>query len=119
MFKNFFISFFFLFFFLMIRRPPRSTLFPYTTLFRSGRKDIMKHLAPLGGIYQAGTFSGNPVVMQAGLATLKNLTTQTYKNLNTICDQFVSKTNNSLKTANIPAHLVNYKSMISIRFHLN
>src|SRR6266496_4961030 len=30
-----FVSFFFLFFFLMIRRPPRSTLFPYTTLFRS------------------------------------------------------------------------------------
>src|SRR2546427_6921255 len=30
------MSFFFLFFFLMIRRPPRSTLFPYTTLFRSG-----------------------------------------------------------------------------------
>src|SRR5260370_34923009 len=28
----------FLFFFLMIRRPPRSTLFPYTTLFRSGRE---------------------------------------------------------------------------------
>src|SRR6267142_2274194 len=31
----FFFIFFFLFFFLMIRRPPRSTLFPYTTLFRS------------------------------------------------------------------------------------
>src|SRR5438874_13387847 len=30
-----FIFFFFIFFFLMIRRPPRSTLFPYTTLFRS------------------------------------------------------------------------------------
>src|SRR2546430_13335692 len=30
--------FFFLFFFLMIRRPPRSTLFPYTTLFRSPRR---------------------------------------------------------------------------------
>src|SRR6267142_6281665 len=30
-----FVSFYFLFFFLMIRRPPRSTLFPYTTLFRS------------------------------------------------------------------------------------
>src|SRR3712207_6858627 len=29
----------FIFFFLMIRRPPRSTLFPYTTLFRSGRDD--------------------------------------------------------------------------------
>src|SRR5689334_25417652 len=31
------LSFLFFFFFLMIRRPPRSTLFPYTTLFRSGR----------------------------------------------------------------------------------
>src|SRR5215510_16143643 len=39
-----FLSFFFLFFFLMIRRPPRSTLFPYTTLFRSGEL----HPAPLG-----------------------------------------------------------------------
>src|SRR5688572_33182840 len=33
----YFIFIFFFFFFLMIRRPPRSTLFPYTTLFRSGR----------------------------------------------------------------------------------
>src|SRR6266536_6573589 len=31
------LHFFLIFFFLMIRRPPRSTLFPYTTLFRSGR----------------------------------------------------------------------------------
>src|SRR6478609_10929038 len=34
----FYTSPFFLFFFLMIRRPPRSTLFPYTTLFRSARR---------------------------------------------------------------------------------
>src|SRR3712207_9115357 len=34
----------FLFFFLMIRRPPRSTLFPYTTLFRSGRRPGRRHL---------------------------------------------------------------------------
>src|SRR3989449_10030351 len=33
--RPFFVSFMLLFFFLMIRRPPRSTLFPYTTLFRS------------------------------------------------------------------------------------
>ena len=49
-----------------------------------GRRDIMKHLAPLGGVYQAGTFSGNPIVMQAGLATLKNLTPRMYKSLNAI-----------------------------------
>lgn len=81
-----------------------------------GRRDIMKHLAPLGGVYQAGTFSGNPVIMQAGLATLKNLTPQTYQNLNALCDEFVLQTNFLLKTANVRAHLVNYKSMISIRF---
>jgi glutamate-1-semialdehyde 2,1-aminomutase len=36
-----------------------------------GRRDIMAHLAPLGGVYQAGTLSGNPVAVAAGLATLK------------------------------------------------
>ena len=35
-----------------------------------GKKDIMEHLAPLGPVYQAGTLSGNPVAMAAGLATL-------------------------------------------------
>ncbi|MDO5090446.1 MAG: glutamate-1-semialdehyde 2,1-aminomutase [Cardiobacteriaceae bacterium] len=35
-----------------------------------GRRDIMQMLAPLGGVYQAGTLSGNPVAMAAGLATL-------------------------------------------------
>lgn len=36
-----------------------------------GRADLMKHLAPLGGVYQAGTLSGNPVAVAAGMATLK------------------------------------------------
>jgi glutamate-1-semialdehyde 2,1-aminomutase len=36
-----------------------------------GRKDLMKHLAPLGPVYQAGTLSGNPVTVAAGLATLR------------------------------------------------
>lgn len=38
-----------------------------------GRKDIMQCLAPLGAVYQAGTLSGNPVAVTAGLATLKLL----------------------------------------------
>lgn len=38
-----------------------------------GRKEIFAHLAPLGPVYQAGTLSGNPVAMAAGLATLKEL----------------------------------------------
>lgn len=38
-----------------------------------GRKDVMSHIAPLGPVYQAGTLSGNPVAMAAGLATLKKI----------------------------------------------
>jgi glutamate-1-semialdehyde 2,1-aminomutase len=36
-----------------------------------GRSDLMQHLAPLGSVYQAGTLSGNPVAVAAGMATLK------------------------------------------------
>ena len=36
-----------------------------------GRRDIMAHLAPLGGVYQAGTLSGNPIAVAAGLKTLE------------------------------------------------
>lgn len=38
-----------------------------------GRKDIMSMVAPLGGVYQAGTLSGNPIAMTAGIETLKLL----------------------------------------------
>nr|WP_205688010.1 glutamate-1-semialdehyde 2,1-aminomutase [Clostridium perfringens] len=38
-----------------------------------GRREIMENLSPLGGVYQAGTMSGNPIVMSAGLATVKKL----------------------------------------------
>ncbi|SNS06645.1 glutamate-1-semialdehyde 2,1-aminomutase [Humidesulfovibrio mexicanus] len=43
-----------------------------------GRKEIMAHIAPSGPVYQAGTLSGNPVAMAAGLATLKRLAAQDY-----------------------------------------
>lgn len=38
-----------------------------------GRADIMSHLAPLGPVYQAGTLSGNPLAMSAGIATLTKI----------------------------------------------
>lgn len=38
-----------------------------------GSKEIMSHIAPLGGVYQAGTLSGNPVAVAAGITTLKLL----------------------------------------------
>ena len=81
-----------------------------------GRRDIMKHLAPLGGVYQAGTFSGNPVIMRAGLSVLKNLTPQIYKKLNAQAEKFVVDTNNAFARHQINAHLSGYKSMISLAF---
>jgi len=39
-----------------------------------GRKDVMDHLSPVGPVYQAGTLSGNPLAMAAGLATLNQIT---------------------------------------------
>ncbi|MDR1412367.1 MAG: glutamate-1-semialdehyde 2,1-aminomutase, partial [Actinomycetes bacterium] len=38
-----------------------------------GRRDIMEHLAPLGPVYQAGTLSGNPIAMAAGIAAIQTL----------------------------------------------
>ena len=46
-----------------------------------GRADLMEHLAPLGGVYQAGTLSGNPLATAAGLATLEQLTPDAYRTL--------------------------------------
>lgn len=41
-----------------------------------GRRDIMMHIAPVGPVYQAGTLSGNPLAMTAGLETLRILTAE-------------------------------------------
>ena len=43
-----------------------------------GRADVMAHLAPAGPVYQAGTLSGNPVAVAAGLATLQGATPEVY-----------------------------------------
>jgi len=81
-----------------------------------GRDDIMKNLAPMGGVYQAGTFSGNPIVMSAGLATLKNLSKSFYHELNQRTVKFASALNYYFKEHSIPTFLSSYNSMMSIRF---
>lgn len=81
-----------------------------------GRKDIMENLAPLGGVYQAGTFSGNPVVMRAGLATLRALSVDFYRVLNSRCEEFSGDLNAYFTENNIPVHLSFFNSMMSLRF---
>ncbi len=46
-----------------------------------GRRDVMQRVAPLGAVYQAGTLSGNPVAVSAGLATLAELSPALYEKL--------------------------------------
>ena len=47
----------------------------------AARREIMEHLAPVGGVYQAGTLSAGPLAMVAGKATLQQLTPQAYRTL--------------------------------------
>jgi glutamate-1-semialdehyde 2,1-aminomutase len=47
----------------------------------AGKREHMEYLAPVGPVYQAGTLSGNPVAMAAGLANMKKLTPEAYKRL--------------------------------------
>lgn len=58
-----------------------------------GRREIMEMVAPLGGVYQAGTLSGNPVAMAAGLAQLTLLKEHPnfYQELNQKADWFYGK----------------------------
>lgn len=55
-----------------------------------GRRDIMSQIAPLGPIYQAGTLSGNPIAMAAGLANLEEISKPGfYENLNAMTEKLV------------------------------
>ena len=54
-----------------------------------GREEIMQYIAPVGPIYQAGTLSGNPLAMAAGLSTLRHLTTDAYQAIGAATDALV------------------------------
>jgi len=68
-----------------------------------GRADIMDYLAPLGPVYQAGTLSGNPLAMAAGLANLDELTSgKNYDCLETLGAQLEAGMRAAAKAANVP-----------------
>jgi len=68
-----------------------------------GRKDIMSMLAPLGGVYQAGTLSGNPIAMTAGLATLELIEAPDfYSSLSAMTARLMQGFADAAKNAGIP-----------------
>ncbi|ARF16248.1 glutamate-1-semialdehyde-2,1-aminomutase [Sporosarcina sp. P3] len=81
-----------------------------------GSRKIMEHVAPAGTIYQAGTLSGNPLAMTAGIETLKKLTPKTYEHFLKLGDQLEEGFRAAAKANNIP-HTVNRAgSMIGFFF---
>lgn len=82
-----------------------------------GRKDVMQSIAPLGPVYQAGTLSGNPVAMAAGLATLELVEVPGFHDrLSATTQQLMRGMEASAKVANIPFHTVAIGGMFGMFF---
>ncbi len=84
----------------------------------AGKKEIMDFLAPIGDVYQASTFSGNPVVMQSGIATLKELKKlkDEYPRLVKLTKILVLGLKEEARSLNIPIKLSYYGPMFSLKF---
>jgi glutamate-1-semialdehyde 2,1-aminomutase len=84
-----------------------------------GRKEIMEHIAPLGKVYQAGTLSGNPLAMIAGITTLKILkeNPSIYTELEEKTRYLHSGLEKVLKEKGVPFVINRFGSMISLHFN--
>jgi glutamate-1-semialdehyde 2,1-aminomutase len=82
-----------------------------------GRRDVMEHIAPTGPVYQAGTLSGNPVAMAAGLATLQ-LVQQAgfHEQLEKTAKRLLTGLKERAQAANIPFSTNQVGSMFGIFF---
>ncbi|HEY7987008.1 MAG TPA: glutamate-1-semialdehyde 2,1-aminomutase [Methylophilaceae bacterium] len=82
-----------------------------------GRKDIMQCLAPVGTVYQAGTLSGNPVAVAAGLATLKLVQAAGfYENLTARTKQLVDALVGAAKAQGVAFSAQNVGGMFGVYF---
>ena len=83
-----------------------------------GRKDVMEVVSPLGAVYQAGTLSGNPVAMAAGLAQLRLLrdNPQWYEELNRTGDWFYGQMEQVLREAGKGYQVNHVGSLCSVFF---
>ncbi|MEI9962386.1 MAG: glutamate-1-semialdehyde 2,1-aminomutase [Limisphaerales bacterium] len=82
-----------------------------------GRADIMDLLAPLGPVYQAGTLSGNPLAMAAGIAALEELESGgAYCQLEELAEQLEAGMKDAAKSANVPVQFNSCGSMFCAYF---
>ncbi len=81
-----------------------------------GRAEVMERLAPLGPVYQAGTLSGNPVAMAAGLATLRAADESVYATLDANADRLAALLSAALRDAGVPHQIPRAGNMLSVFF---
>ncbi len=81
-----------------------------------GRTEVMGRLAPLGPVYQAGTLSGNPVAMAAGLATLRNADDTAYARLDANADRLAGLLTAALTEASVAHRVQRAGNMLSVFF---
>jgi glutamate-1-semialdehyde 2,1-aminomutase len=83
-----------------------------------GKLEIMKHIAPLGSVYQAGTLSGNPLAMIAGFTLLSHLKNNpsVYSELEEKGSYLHNQLQQVLENTNIPFVINRLGSMISVHF---
>ena len=82
-----------------------------------GRAEIMQHIAPKGTVYQAGTLSGNPLAMAAGIATLNQLKTPGfYERLDALAERLINGLTSLAGKASIPVYCSRVGSMLGLFF---
>jgi glutamate-1-semialdehyde 2,1-aminomutase len=81
-----------------------------------GRREVMERLAPLGPVYQAGTLSGNPVAMAAGLATLRAADDAVYAALDANADRLAGLLSDALTDAGVAHQIPRAGNMLSVFF---
>ena len=84
-----------------------------------GRADLLSMIAPEGPVYQAGTLSGNPLAMTAGLATLKLLDKSVYEKLEKTSALLENGLRQKSESAGIPVSVQRVGSMITVFFTQN
>src|SRR2546429_6595133 len=104
------------FFFLMIRRPPRSTLFPYTTLFRSLRRARPELVPRIGQVAQLilGQLR-EELVHRLGRSRSEEHTSELQSRLHLVCRLLLEKKKKSLTTIRLTCRLIPIRLALLVR----
>jgi glutamate-1-semialdehyde 2,1-aminomutase len=81
-----------------------------------GSRELMSHLAPLGGVYQAGTLSGNPLATAAGLAALAHLDAGAYDQLVATAEHLAVGMSEAFASVGVPAVVPRVGPLVGLFF---